>query len=176
MMTLLFVFLTLILSSALHMALDTSVTMTRSIGFVVVRTVVEWTTVFPCLLIAKAIEKIRDNLRVVACVLVACAATFGLFLGAYSLQVKTWKEEAAKDPVGFCSADWRLSRLQAREAGGNPVSYETVLGCSATVRWDRDQVLVFEGTFGDWTRWSVFEVSPDGDAKKIGQRDIASGN
>lgn len=168
----LLIVLALILGSAVQMAFDRSITVTRSIGFVVVRTVAEWVTIFPVLLAAKAVEKTKENARTVVCALVALAAVVGIFWACYSLQVKTWKEEAGRDVVGFASADWRLARIKSREARGNPCFYETVLGKRTTLKWDRGQVLVLEQVLGDWDRWNTFEVSPDGEAKLVGQRDL----
>jgi len=154
------------------MAFEKSTTMTRSIGFVVVRTIAEWTTVFPVLLVAKAIEKVKENARTAVCALVALAAVVGMFAASHSYQMKVWKEEAKQDPVGFCTVDWTLARLRAREARGNPCFYETVTGGRTTIRWHRDQVLVLEQVLGDWDRWNVFDVTPDGVATKVGQRDL----
>ena len=168
----LIVVLALILGSAVQMGFDRSVTVTRSFGVTVVRTVVEWATIFPCLLIAKAIEKAKEHRRTVVCALVALAAVVGIFVVSHSYQMKVWKEEAAKDPVGFARVDWTLARIKAREARGNPCFYETVTGGRNTIRSYEGKLLVLEEVLGYWDRWNVFEVTPDGDAKKIGQRDL----
>lgn len=154
------------------MATDKSVTVTRSFGFTVVRTVLEWATIFPCLLIVKAIEKVKENARTVVCALVALAAVVGVFVVSHSYQMKVWKEEALADPVGFARVDWTLARIKAREARGNPCFYETVTGGRNTIRSYEGKLLVLEQVLGDWDRWYTFEVSPDGEAKLVGQRDL----
>jgi hypothetical protein len=154
------------------MAFEKSVTVTRSLGFTVVRTIGAWTTIFPCLLIAKAIEKVKENARTVVCALVALAAVVGIFVVSHSYQMKVWKEEAKKDQVGFCSADWKIARLQAREARGNPCFYVSILGVRSTLKWHRDQVLVLKEVMGHWDRWDAFDVTPDGVASWACQRDI----
>ena len=168
----LIIVLALILGSAIQMAFEKETTVTRSLGFVVVRTIAEWTTVFPYLLVAKAIEKARENTRAVVCALVACAAVVGIFAAANSYQMKVWEKEAAKDPVGFARVDWTLARIKAREARGNPCFYETVTGGRNTIRSYEGKLLVLEKVLGDWDRWYTFEVSPDGEAKLVGQRDL----
>jgi len=154
------------------MAFEKNTSVSRSIGVTVVRVALEWSVLFPCLLVAKAIEKAKQNVRTVVCALVALAAVVGMFAAANSYQMKVWKEEAKKDQVGFASADWRLARLRAREARGNPCFYESVLGVRSTLKWHRDQVLVLREVMGTWDRWDAFDVTPDGVATWACQRDI----
>lgn len=168
----LIIVLALILGSAIQMGFDRSVTVSRSIGVTVVRVALEWSVLFPCLLAAKAVEKARENIRTVVCALVACAAVVGIFVVSHSYQMKVWEKEAAKDPVGFARVDWTLARIKAREARGNPCFYETVTGGRNTIRSYEGKLLVLEQVLGDWDRWNVFEVTPDGVASKVGQRDL----
>ena len=154
------------------MAFEKNTSVSRSLGVTVVRVALEWSVLFPCLLVAKAIEKAKQNVRTVVCVLVALAAVVGIFVVSHSYQMKVWKSEAKQDPVGFCSADWKIARLKAREARGNPCFYVSILGVRSTLKWDRDQVLVLDKVEGVWDRWDVFNVTPDGVASKDGQRSI----
>lgn len=162
--------LALILISAVQMAADNKVTLTRSIGFEVIGFVV----LLPIIGIAKAFLVMKENKKTTACVLVAVAALTGITLILGHFQNKKWEYEASKGHYAMSSVDWKLARLHAKDAKGEPVKYDRMFAGSVLVREDKGQILIFEQTFGNWDRWSVFEVSPDGDAKKIGQRDIAS--
>ena len=163
-------FLALILVSAVQMAADNKVTLTRSIGFEVIGFVV----LLPIIGIAKAFLVMKENKKTTACVLVAVAALTGITLILGHFQNKKWEYEASKGHYAMSSVDWKLARLHAKGAKGEPVKYDRMFAGSILVREDKGQVLVFEQSFGNWDRWSVFDVTSEGVAKKVGQRDIAS--
>lgn len=163
-------FLALILVSAVQMAADNKVTLTRSIGFEVIGFVV----LLPIIGIAKAFLVMKENKKTTACVFVAVAALTGITLILGHFQNKKWEYEASKGHYAMSSVDWKLARLHAKGANGEPVKYDRMFAGSILVREDKGQVLLFEQSFGNWDRWSVFDVTSEGVAKKVGQRDIAS--